>query len=107
MVNYSGFDPLVANGILPASARDIITYNIPLPSQIRYNPVNTSGRDSFIPSQNKNKGFSWGKWILGSMAATAAILGIRKYGVKGISKAIGQGFEYVKNHLPKIFTKKP
>ena len=114
MVNFKGYDPLVANGILPASVHDILNSDMPLPSQVRCRVLNSQNNDDrFVPSSKKqNENFSWGKWILGSMAATASILGIKKYGLRGfltkfkpsnIKAVLTQGFEAIK----KVFTKTP
>ena len=107
MVNFSGYDPLVANGILPASVHDILNNDIPLPSQVRCRALYSQNNgDSFAPSSKKqDEKFSWGKWILGSMAATASILGIKKYGLKGFLAKFKPS--NIKTYLSKIFTKTP
>lgn len=107
MVNFSGYDPLVANGILPASVHDILNSDIPLPSQVRCQVLNSQNNgDCFAPSNKKqDEKFSWGKWILGSMAATASILGIKKYGLKGFLAKFKPS--NIKTYLSKLFTKTP
>lgn len=108
MNNCTKFDPLVAAGILPFPAMDMINGKAPFISDIQYNPNIDYKPDSFTPSCQRNGKPSIKGCVLTALFTALAILGLQKYGKKPLSilKNI-KPFDAIKNCFKKIRPNKP
>ena len=107
MYNYSKFDPLVANGILPFPAIDMITGKAPIYTDAPFNKSMHYKPDTFTPSNKEHNRFNIKSHIATAVLTALAIFSLHKIGKNGLTKIKNfKPFEAIKNFAKNIFKKK-
>ena len=109
---YSNFDPLVANGILPAPIESILNGSFPLNAmKIPFCPnATTLTKDIYTSSaaQKQYKKTGWKGYAFAALMTVLAFAGLKKLGFNPIGKIINsKPLTAVKDFLKKLFNRKP
>ena len=116
----SGYDPLVANGILPMPVDYMVKNNIlPVNSLPIRSAMNNPSSDSYNSTRVTSKGIPlWKKCLFAAVLTTLTFFGLKKLGFKplkkisehintgGIKKFFTDKFTKVRNFVKNIFKKK-